>query len=188
MPVSGPDKCPECGRAPLVPLSPGQCPECGFEYDEHTLIWRPRRPWRIYVVFANVLVFSPWLFRFFEVVLLARQWPSKPVMLGAAIALVSLCWALPRIRVLLSEGHRYAAVTPRGIHARTPRDVCLIPYGDVREVSVLFGVPHIRRLSRRRACQLDWIFDSDAEVQGFIAAVAAARQRYLHTAGAQAEP
>lgn len=181
MPVSGPNKCPECGHEPLLPLNPGRCPECGFEYDEHTLIWRPRRPWKIYIAFANTLVFSPWLFQFFEVVLLLRQWPSKSVMLGAAISLISLCWALPRIRVLLSEGHRFAAVTPRGIQARTPRNAYWIPLDDLRDVTVVLGVPRIKRHSSAGVCQLDWVFDTDQEVRAFLATVEQAQQRREQT-------
>jgi len=178
MPVAGPDKCPECGHEPLLPLSPGNCPECGFEYDAHTLIWRPRRPWRIYIPFANTLIFSPWLFRFFGVVLLLRQWPSKSVILGALISAVSLIWALPRLRVLLSEGHRFAAVTPRGIQARTPRNAHLIPWNDVGEIRVLLGVPRLRRRSTAALCELDWIFDTDQEVRDFLTKIEQARLRY----------
>jgi hypothetical protein len=178
MPVSGPDRCPECGHELLPPISPGRCPECGFEYDRHTRIWRPRRPWRIYIPFANTLVFSPWLFRFLAEALLLRQWPSKSVILGAVISAVSLAWALPRLRVVLSEGHRFAAVTPRGIQARTPRNAYLVPWRDLGEVTVLFGVPRIGRAGTSAIYQLDWIFDSDAEVRDFVATVTQARQRY----------
>lgn len=178
MPVSGPDKCPECGHEPLMPLPVGCCPDCGFEYDEHTLIWRPRRPWRIYILFANTLIFSPWLFRFLQVTLLYGHWPSKSVIIGAAISLVSLAWALPRIRVLLSEGHRFAAVTPRGIQARTPRDHYLVSWGDLAEVSVLLGVPRLKRSSTESVCELDWVFDTDQEVKEFLASVEARRERH----------
>jgi hypothetical protein len=185
MPQCGPERCPECGHEPLLPLSPGSCPDCGFEYDEHTLIWRPRRPWRIYIPFINTLIFSPWLFRFLAVVLLLQQWPSKSVILGAVISAASLVWALPRIRVLLSEGHRFAAVTPRGVQARTPRDAYLIPYSDLGEVTVLLGIPRLARRSTSTVCTLDWVFDSDREVSDFVAKIEEARQRYQDIATPQ---
>ena len=178
MPVSGPDRCPECGHAPLLPDVFQQCPECNFEFDEHTRIWRPRRPWRIYIVFANTLIFSPWLFRFLAVTLLWGYWPSKSVVLGALISAGSLAWALPRLRVLLSEGHRYAAVTPRGVQARTPRSAYSIPWNDLAEVTVLLGVPRIKRYSTSEVCELDWIFDTDQEVKDFLANIDQARQRH----------
>ena len=168
MPVAGPDKCPECGHEPLMPLDSGVCPECGFEYDAPTRIWRPRRPWRIYILFANTLIFSPWLFKFFEITLLHHQWPNTSVSLGAAMSGVSLIWALPRLRVLLSDGHRYAAVTPRGVEARTPRNRHVVPWSELAEVSVLFGVPRIRRLDIDPVVELDWIFDTDKEVEEFV--------------------
>ncbi len=176
MPVSGPDKCPECGHAPLLPDVFRQCPECGFEYDRHTLIWRPRRPWRIYLPFVNTLIFSPWLFRFLAVVLLDGHWPNKSVTLGAVISAGSLAWALPRLRVLLSEGHRYAAVTPRGVQARTPRNAYSIPWDDLGKVTVLLGIPHLTRRSTSAVCELDWIFDTDQEVKGFLANIDQARR------------
>ena len=73
MPVTPADRCPECGREPLVPLSPGVCPDCGFVYDEHTLVWRPRRPWRIYLLFLNTLIFLPWMFRFLGETIVLRD-------------------------------------------------------------------------------------------------------------------
>jgi hypothetical protein len=155
-----------------------RCPECEFEFDEHTRIWRPRRPWRIYIVFANTLIFSPWLFRFLAEVLLWHHWPGKSVTIGAVISAGSLCWALPRLRVLLSEGHRYAAVTPGGIRARTPRNVYAISWSDLSEVTVLLGVPRIKRHSTSTVCELDWIFDTDQEVRDFLAEIDSARQRY----------
>ncbi|MFQ5805703.1 MAG: hypothetical protein ACE5I3_04550 [Phycisphaerae bacterium] len=184
MPMSGPDKCPECGHEPLLPLSPGNCPECGFEYDQDTLIWRPRRPWRIYLLFVNTLIFLPWLFRFLQVVVLLRQWPTTPVVLGALASLTTLGWALPRIRVLLSEGHRYAAVTPRGIQARTPRNAYTIPWEDLGEVTVLLGVPRVKQRGRSGVCELDWIFDTDQEVRDFLAKIEEARWRHQTAATA----
>jgi len=180
MPVSGPDRCPECGHSPLVPLDVGCCPECGFEFDRHTLIWRPNRPWRIYILFANAAIFSPWLFRFLAVTLLYHQWPGRSVIIGALLSAGSLCWALPRLRVLLSEGHRYAAITPRGVRARTPRATCTIPWDQLAEFKVLAGVPRLRQRDRREACYLEWIFDTDAEVSEFIDHLARAKDRYLN--------
>jgi uncharacterized protein (DUF983 family) len=178
MPVSSADRCPECGHERLLPLSPGACPECGFEYDEHTLIWRPRRPWRIYILFINTGIFLPWLARFLQVVLMYHKWPSRAVVLGALASLATLCWALPRLRVLLSEGHRFAAVTPRGVQARTPRHACLIPWAGLEKVSVRLGVPHLHQHGSRQVCELEWIFDTDDEVREFVAKVEAGRRRY----------
>ncbi len=166
-----------------MPLSPGACPECGFEYDEHTRIWRPKRPWRIYLLFINTLIFLPWLFRFLAVVILLRHWPTTPVVLGALASVVTLWWALPRIRVLLSEGHRFAAVTPRGIQARSPRNAYLIPWDEVEKVTVLLGVPRVARRSPSAVCELDWIFDTDQEVGDFLTKIGEAQLRY-HAAGA----
>lgn len=175
MPKSRPDRCPECGHAPLLPVEQGRCPECAFPYDRQTVVWRPRRPWRIYLAFANTLVFSPWLFRFLEVTLLWGQWPSRSVMIGAAISGTCLLWALPRLRVVLSDGHRYAALTPRGIQARTPRDYYDISWEDMVSIKILFGIPVLHARGHSNAILLEWIFDTDREVADFIEAVAAAQ-------------
>ena len=175
MPVAPPDRCPECGHLPLLPAEGGACPECDFPYDRRTLVWRPRRPWRIYLAFANTLVFSPWLFRFLEVTLLWGHWPSRSVLLGAVVSALSLAWALPRLRVVLSDGHRYAAITPRGVQARTPRNFYEIPWADLVSVKVLFGVPVLHSRESKNAILLEWIFDTDREVDAFLDAVRAAR-------------
>ncbi len=181
MPVSGPDRCPECGAGPLVPLPVGCCPDCGFEYDEHTRIWRPRRPWRIYLLFANTLLFSPWLYRLLEVVIRYHQWPSASVLFGGLVSAGSLAWALPRLRVVLSEGHRYAALTPRGIQARTPKNRYFIPWDDLADVSVVVGVPRLHRHSDPSVCLLEWIFESDGEIHEFLTATRQARERYARS-------
>ncbi len=183
MPVSGPDRCPECGAGPLVPLPVGCCSECGFEYDADTRIWRPRRSWHIYLLFANTLLFSPWLYRLLEVTIRYHQWPSASVLFGGLVSAGSLAWALPRLRVVLAEGHRYVAITPRGIQARTPKNRYFIPWDDLADVSVVLGVPRLRRRREDATCLLEWIFDSDQEVAAFVDAVRAARQRYQSAEG-----
>ena len=118
-------------------------------------------------MFANTLIFSPWLFRFLAVTVLLGQWPNHSVVLGALLSAGSLTWALPRLRVLLSEGHRYAAITPRGLQARTPKNTYLIPWADLAEITIVLGVPRIKRCSTPTVCELDWIFDTDREVRDF---------------------
>lgn len=96
-------------------------------------------------------------------------------MIGAAISGTCLLWALPRLRVVLSDGHRYAALTPRGILARTPRAFYDIPWDELVSVMVLFGIPVVHARGNSNAVLLEWIFDTDREVADFIEAVAAAQ-------------
>ena len=178
MPVSTPDRCPECGHAPLALGTQTACPQCGFPLDAATLVWRPRRPWRIYIAYAAAAIFSPWLARLLQVVLTHGRLPDITVIVGAAMSLIALSWALPRLRVLLSEGHRYAAITPAGIRARTPRGEHTVKWPDLRQVRIMLGIPIIERRSTPRPIALEWIFDHDAEAQHFVTAVQQAQERY----------
>ena len=168
MPVTGPERCPECGYEPLTPFFAGQCPDCSFPFDPQTRIWRPKRPWRIYLLFANAILFLPWLFRFLQVVLIYHSWPSTPVTVGAAMSIILVIWAWPRLRVLLSDGHRYAATTPTELRARTPRDAYAAPWSDIAAIEVLAGIPMVSRHSTPDRRLLDWIFDTDEEVKLFV--------------------
>ncbi len=177
MPAGKPERCPECGAGPLVPLPVGCCPDCGLQYDEHTLIWRPRRPWRIYLVYVNAAVFLPWLVRFLDLLIVYHRWPDGPTTFGAAVAAASLAWALPRLRVILTEGHRYAVVGPRGVQARTPRNRYFISWAELQRVEVWLGIPRLWRRDKRQPCLLEWIFDSDSEVAAFVETVEQAWRR-----------
>lgn len=178
MPSSPPTICPECGRELVAPLFHAVCSDCGFEYDEHTLVWHPRHPRRLYWLIANVLVCSPVLFHFLQVLLLYRQRPSNALSVGALIALAGLLWAVPRLASFFAEGERYVAVTPRGIQARTSHESFMLEWEEFDGVRVRFGVPRVCRRSGARASALEWVFDTDQEVRAFEEAVATARQRY----------
>lgn len=178
MPVGQPENCPECAREIVAPLLHAVCPDCGFQYDEYTLVWRPSRPWRIYLLFANVAVCTPFVFQFLRSLLLHGRLPSNATTVGAAIGLVALLWAVPRVRVLLTEGHRFAAITPRGIQVRTTRGPRLVEWDRLRAVRVRLGVPLLVAEDWPRPYALDWVFDTDAEVAEFLRQVRAGLYRY----------
>jgi hypothetical protein len=58
-----------------------------------------------------------------------------------------------------------------GLQARTTRGLQRIPWSDVAGLAVMFGVPILLRHEAGRECRLEWIFDSDAEVAEFRAAL-----------------
>ncbi len=178
MPAGPPERCPECGEIIVAPLMRAVCSECSFEYDEHTIVWRPSRPWSIYIMFANAAICVPFLFQFLQSVALYGRLPHNAVTAAAAVGIAALGWALPRLRVLLTEGYRYAAVTPLGIYAGTTRGRRIIPWAQLADVRVSFGIPIVLPVEPGRPCELDWVFDSDQEVTAFIAAVRASAARY----------
>lgn len=176
--VGPPQRCPDCGREIVAPLMHAVCPDCGFEYDEHTRIWQPRNPGRLYLLLLNILICLPIVFHFLQVLLLSGQRPSNVLTIAAVIAVVGLVWAVPRLRLVLTEDRRFAAVTPRGLQARAGRGECLVGWSDFDSVRVRLGVPHVHRRGEARPIPLDWVFDSDDEVADFVQQVGQAVNRY----------
>lgn len=115
MPVSGPTRCPECNYSLRGLPPPHRCPECGFEYDEHTLIWRPEKPWRVLIpwlimamlVLPQILTPNRAGFRDFRVV-------------GYVVLCISFIFVAAHLwrAYIATRAGRYVAITPTGVRCR----------------------------------------------------------------------
>lgn len=54
MPAQALNDCPRCNYNLRGLPAHHRCPECGLEYDEHTRIWRPAKPWPAYTALIGV--------------------------------------------------------------------------------------------------------------------------------------
>lgn len=159
-------RCPECERE-LDPHNPPRCPDCGFPLLPPPILFRPRRPWSIYITFAAGLLFLPGLLRLLRDVFFAGVSPEPATVLTGLVALGALAWSVPRLRVVLVDGRRYAALTEAGIHARTPRQTLFIPWTDVERIEDRMGIPGVRARTRPATVWLEWVFDTDGQAAEF---------------------
>ncbi len=177
MPVSRPVNCPVCHYSLRGLPASHRCPECGFEYDEHTLIWRPARRRGVYAV----LVFVG-LWALYEAVQLARSVVathptlSREMILGAVL--------LPIIGVLLfrlwraARRGRFIAVTPHGVFARSVHREESIPWHAIEHVARGTRQVLIRWREDHDAYDFEWIFDTEDEAAAFRVALEHANRRY----------
>jgi len=173
----GPEQCPECGSDLRGSPLPGRCPECGFEYDEHTRVWRSRKPWQrhalVYFVVGTAIGLV--LAILYRLVVGHVPYPVFPLLFG----LVYAAGGLLIRRVLTGRlSGRFVAVTPKGILVGTRRRSSLIAWDDVDRVSQPKGVPKIQRHSSGVPVALEDVFDKAQDVAAFRAEVKAAKKRY----------
>jgi len=103
------DRCPVCRYSLQGLPSAHHCPECGFEYDEHTRVWRPKRIRALRGLWLPIfLIADVALLLFFGV--LSPMLKLFMVFGGAFIVAVSVILWYSNWRSL-----PFAAVTPRGI-------------------------------------------------------------------------
>ncbi len=137
----GLDCCPVCNYLLTgLPLE-HRCPACGFQYDEHTQVWRnPPLRWDFGRVLAVAVV--------------------ALIMLGETVSLLSgvkqtgTVFSFVKITTCIAAGiflgRRYSrgrgsclvAIAPTGAVLRLRgKEVLVVPWSEVDEVKVLFGVP-----------------------------------------------
>lgn len=175
---SPPDTCPECGyRLTGLPAA-HRCPECGFEYDEHTVIFRPSRTWTIYALALALPAFLAYLFSGVLFVAIAG-------LIGHRLALV-LCPTVAFCVLLLvvvqlwrsNRRGRFVAVTPAGIVGRTHLRHFRVPWSGFGSMSTIDIAPWIKPRGDAADIKLPGIFDNQAEKDRFREAVETARRRY----------
>lgn len=135
-----------------------RCAECGFSYAADSVVFRPARPWRIYLLFAAALAILPGLLSFLETTLARLERPTPLQTLFAAAAIILLVWCGRRLRVLL-EPNRYVAITPSGVAARTPRITARLGWHEMREITLRGSIPLIYRHANEPPVLLEWVFD-----------------------------
>lgn len=175
---SPPEFCPRC-RYELhrLPVR-DRCPECAFDFDEHTVVWRPSNPWRSLLVvasFAAPVAVGTWIL----VRMLLHRTISDVELLGTAgVFVLTALFVLAIIRQ--NRRGRYLAVNAFGVHARGWRDEVFVAWSDYDYV---FRARRGLRLIRRNGkppIHLSWVFDHTVELADFRATVAAAVERSAH--------
>jgi hypothetical protein len=188
MPVTGPKRCPDCGYSLKGLPARHRCPECGFPYDEHTLVWRPGRPWDLYVIVALGFLLFPWTLQCAYVGIIQQvALDGNSFVMGAA-GVTALVYGLSRLWAMRPKRHLFAALTPRGIRIRTTEGETSIPWEDVDRLDEKDVVPAIKRRSSRKLCRLKWIFDSSSEIRQFRVCLREAQQRYCPQAAGPPVP
>jgi len=150
-----------------------RCPECGFEYDEGTLVWRPRTRNRVYLwgplclmLCVGVLTRAYHLFNIRPV-----RTSDISILIICALGLVwTLAWLYH-----LRHGGSFVAVTRRGVWARNYRGLFFAAWRQVRDVSNTLGVPAVYCHGKVVGFELDGVFESRDEIAEFYNAVAACR-------------
>jgi len=182
MSATGLEICPDCGCDLRGLPPPGCCPQCGFEYDEHTRVWRSRQPWQrhalVYFVIGTAIGLL--LAIIYRLVRGHVPYPVFPLLFG----LVYAAGGLLIRRVLTGRlSGRFVAIMPKGILVGTRRRSSLIPWDDVDRVSQPRGVPKIQRHSSGVPVVLEDVFEKPQEVAAFRAEVKTAKKRYPEGAG-----
>ena len=178
MAVSKADRCPECGYD-LRGLPPAhRCPECGFQYDEHTLIWRPAKPWKLYSIYALPISYAVFrgITKVLYPLLMGRGVPSfeiESVVFVLVVGGVAVFWVHSANR----RG-RFAAITETGIFVRARTETEFIAWRDVTDVVPGPRIVKIRRASRRIPVEVAYVFDGATDAANFRDEVRLAKQRY----------
>ena len=118
MPVSGPDRCPECNYSLHGLPPPHRCPECGFEYDEHTLIWRPAQPRKLWLgIFATLTTIL--VINVSNILNVGRGLHNLAVVIvGVNVIMLAMVGAQAWRARSVNRLGRFVAVAPTGVHTR----------------------------------------------------------------------
>jgi hypothetical protein len=183
--VSRPVNCPVCHYSLRGLPASHRCPECGFEYDEHTRIWRPVRRWGVYAILVLV-----GLWALYEAVQLARAAVAthpaltRQMIIGAVL--------LPIISVLLfrlwraDRRGRFIAITPYGVFTRSAHGEESIPWHAIEHVTRGRRQVLIRWREQDDGYQLEYIFDTEDEAAAFRIGLEHGNRRYRLSSKARA--
>ncbi len=163
------DRCPVCACDLSSHPPSGRCPDCGFEYDSHTRIWRSSQSWsRLAAFYAAVGLIAG--------VLLSAGYsgfgqtprPSLPLTLTVACPALGLLWR--RIVSGRITG-RFVALTPAGVLVGTRSRPALVSWSAFDRLTLVRGVPKLRRRDDPVPVPLEDVFDSPRELAEFQAAL-----------------
>jgi len=136
-------QCPQCEYSLRGLPARHRCPECGFEYDEYTRVWKPRRPWAIYVLASfplMILVLNLSNFRIRAG--LSGVW-GIALSVFAVIAVAVCVRRFFRAREANARG-RYVAIAPAGLMIRIEGEPVTLPWRNLVKVRHRWWMSQLR--------------------------------------------
>lgn len=177
-----PGRCPDCGYSLKGLPAQHRCPECGFPYDQRTRVWRPRRPWKIYIYVVGIPFL--WISLLVNAYVHTFASPDRkdPRLRAAATVEWIVLMTAPVVGLWRAwrstRRGRFAAITPKGIRARTKDLDIDLAWEDIAGVTAKrAGDPEIRQHGSRRTHVIRFIFDDADDVARFCAAASRAKHR-----------
>ena len=168
--------CPECGADLGSVTSRGACALCGFEFDEHTRIWRGRRTWHHHSVIYGLLGLAVGLLVVLAYRVSFDEVPNPLLPVAAAVAVAAAGLIVDRALTGRLSG-RFVATTPRGVLVGTRRRSRLVPWNDVGRLRTRGRTPRLLRRSDGVTIPLEDVFESAEAVEAFRRAVEQGRLR-----------
>lgn len=170
-------KCPVCNY-PLTGLPPAhRCPECGFEYDETTVVFRLRKPWKLYVLLipmAAALLINGWGFFFLPGDHWQPGW-SRSIRVTCLLLMVTGgVYGLARTWQGNRRG-RFIAVSRRSIAVRNYKDAEPIAWDNLAHINLTTTPPWLRRREPEKKISLQGLVRTAADRYALRRAIMAAR-------------
>ncbi len=173
------DRCPDCARwwHGLPPA--GRCPDCGFEYDEHTVVWRSDESWgRLALVYTGAgLVAGVAVSVLYRLSVEDAPFPLLPLLLGVIAPALGL--AVRRLIGGRITG-RFVALTTQGIVVGTRGRPRLVRWEEFDRLIEERGVPKLRCHGSSVPIPIDDVFESASELAAFAGALREAARRRGH--------
>src|SRR5262249_47964662 len=134
MPLVAFTHCPDCGYDLHGLPARHRCPECGFEYDEHTRVWRPANPTKLYK--ALFISSACLIAQFLTCDYRAHRglWRQLLLLVLTVATAVLLVWHFSR-SIRNNRLGRCLVISPQGIFVRSSNGTAMVPWRAVREVS-----------------------------------------------------
>lgn len=159
--------CPVCNYSFRGLPSAGCCPECGFQYDEHTVVLRPRKPWKTYIgMFAIEAGLIYLLGPPFLTLLTLVCGVVVSALLSVSLALAILV-ATGIVVFQANRRSRFAAVTPMGVVIRNLGAKKHIAFEEIALFAARDAVPWIKQRNSDEIISLRGLYDAREELSVF---------------------
>lgn len=166
--------CPVCNYSLQGLPASHRCPECGFEYDEQTVVFKPKTPWK---TCASLLGSEFFVFYFIGVNAMSTAYrmagpiASTGILVFFAALPIGTVWWIFRAH----RKGRFAAIRRDAIRLRNFEGMIMLPWPDCSMVALNDIQPWLKRRNVDQAISLRGMFDTKAERNAFERVVAAAR-------------